>query len=88
MKDKQILSGQTAYVFTKYNDGIEMTDGQGFITCTEDIMELCYGLMKYASKHKSEIDVYNQKRMIELEEELNRCVEIAKKESRTTRSKG
>ena len=87
MKDKRILSGQTAYVFTKYNDGIEMTDWQGFTTCAEDIMELCNGLMKYAFKHKSEIDVYNQKRMIELEEELNGCVETAKKENRTTRSK-
>lgn len=88
MKDKRILSGQTAYVFTKYNDGIKMTDWQGLTTCAEDIMELCNGLMKYAFKHKSEIDVYNQKRMIELEEELNGCVEAAKKESRTMRSKG
>ena len=70
MKDKRILSGQTAYVFTEYNDGIEMTDWQGFITCADDIVELCYGLIKYAVKYKSEIDVYNQKRMIELEEEL------------------
>ena len=83
MKDKRILSGRTAYVFTKYNDGIKMTDWQGFTTCAEDIMELCNGLMKYAFKHKSEIDVYNQKRMIELEEELNGCVETAKKENRT-----
>ena len=88
MKDKRILSGQTAYVFTEYNDGIEMTDWQGFITCTEDIMELCNGLTKYAFKHKSEIDVYNQKRMIELEEELNGCIGTAKKESRTARKKG
>lgn len=88
MKDKRILSGQTAYVFTEYNDGIEMTNGQGFITCAEDIMELCNGLMKYAFKHKSKIDVYNQKRMIEFEEELNGCVGTAKIESRTTRSKG
>lgn len=87
MKDKRILSGRTAYVFTKYNDGIKMTDWQGFTTCAEDIMELCNGLMKYAFKHKSEIDVYNQKRMIELEEELNGCVETAKKENRTMRSK-
>lgn len=88
MKDKRILSGQTAYVFTEYNDGIEMTNGQGFITCAEDIMELCNGLMKYAFKHKNEIDVYNQKRMIEFEEELNGCVGTANIESRTTRSKG
>lgn len=88
MKDKRILSGQTAYVFTDHSDGIKMTDWQGFTTCAEDIMELCNGLMKYAFKHKSEIDVYNQKRMIELEEELNGCVGTAKEGSRTTRSKG
>ena len=88
MKDKRILSGQMPYVFTEHSDGIEMTDCHWFTTCAEDIMELCNGLMKYAFKHKSEIDVYNQKRMIELEEELNGCVGTAKKESRTTRSKG
>ena len=88
MKDKRILSGQTAYVFTEYNDGIEMTDWQGFTTCAEDIMELCNGLMAYAFKYTSEIDVYNQKRMIELEEELNGCIGTAKKESRTARKKG
>lgn len=88
MKDKRILTGQMAYAFKKHEDGIEMYDCRGFTTCAEDIMELCYGLMTYAFKHKSEIDVYNQKRMIELEEELNGCVGTAKKESRTTRSKG
>ena len=88
MKDKRILSGQTAYVFTDHSDGIEMIDCHGFTTCAEDIMELCNGLMKYAFKHKSDIDVYNQKRMIELEEELHGCVGTAKKENRTKRSKG
>lgn len=88
MKDKRILSGQTAYVFTEHSDGIEMIDCHGFTTCAEDITELCHGLMAYAFKHKSEIDIYNQKRMIELEEELNGCVKTAKKDSQTTRSKG
>ena len=88
MKDKRILSGQMSYVFTEHSDGIEMIDCHGFTTCAEDIMELCNGLMKYAFKHKSEIDVYNQKRMIELEEELHGCVGTAKKKSKTTRSKG
>lgn len=88
MKDKRILSGQTSYVFTDHSDGIEMIDCHGFTTCAEDIMELCNGLMKYAFKHKSEIDVYNQKRMIELEEELHGCGGKAKKERQTTRSKG
>ena len=88
MKDKRILSGQMSYVFTEHSDGIEMTDCHGFTTCAEDIMELCNGLMKYAFKHKSEIDVYNQKRMIELEEELHGCGGKAKKERQTTRSKG
>ena len=88
MKDKRILSGQMSYVFTDHSDGIEMIDCHGFTTCAEDIMELCNGLMKYAFKHKSEIDVYNQKRMIELEEELHGCGGKAKKERQTTRSKG
>lgn len=54
MKDKRILSGQTAYAFTEHNDGIEMTDCQGLTPCAEDIMELCDGLMEYAYKHKVE----------------------------------
>lgn len=77
-----------AYAFKEHEDGIEMYDCRGFTTCAEDIMELCYGLMAYAFKYKSEIDVCNQKHMIELEEELNGCVGTAKEESRTTRRKG
>lgn len=88
MKDKRILSGQMAYVFTEHNDGIEMNDCRGFTTCAEDILELCYGLMAYALKYKSEIDVYNQKHEIEFEEMLNGYVKTAKKESRSARSKG
>lgn len=88
MKDKRILTGQMAYAFKKHEDGIEMYDCRGFTTCAEDIMELCYGLMKYAFKYKSEIDVYNQKHEIEFEKMLNGCVGTAKKESRTARRKG
>lgn len=77
-----------AYVFSENNDGIVMSDWQGFMTCSEDIMELCYGLMKFALKYKNEIDIYNQKRKIELEEELTGYVKTAKKESRSVRSKG
>lgn len=77
-----------AYAFKEHEDGIEMYDCRGFTTCAEDIMELCYGLMKYAFKYKSEIDVYNQKHEIEFEEMLNGCVGTAKKESRTARRKG
>ena len=88
MKDKRILGGQMAYVFSENNDGIVMSDWQGFMTCSEDIMELCYGLMKFALKYKNEIDIYNQKRKIELEEELTGYMKTAKKESRSARSKG
>jgi predicted GIY-YIG superfamily endonuclease len=83
MKDKRILTGQMAYAFKKHEDGIEMYDCRGFTTCAEDIMELCYGLMTYAFKHKSEIDIYNQKHMIEFEKELNGCRKTADKESKT-----
>lgn len=82
MKDKRILSRQMAYVFTEYNDGIEMTDWQGFATCTDDIMELCYGLMKYALKHEDQIETYNQKHRIDLENELRENAKTADKESK------
>lgn len=81
MKDKRILSGQMAYVFTEYSDGIEMSDWQGFTTCTDDIMELCYGLMKYALKHEDQIEIYNQKHRIDLESELRGNIKKADKES-------
>lgn len=88
MQDKRILTGQMAYAFKEHEDGIEMYDCRGFTTCAEDIMELCYGLMEYAFKYKSEIDVYNQKHEIELEEELTGYMKTAKKESRSARKKG
>ena len=70
MKDKRILSGQMAYVFRKCEDGIEMLDGQGFITSTDDIVELCHGLIKYALTYKDSIDIYNEKHKYDIESEM------------------
>lgn len=45
MKDKRILTGQMAYVFTDHGDGIEMTDWQGFTTCKAD-MFICSNVVE------------------------------------------
>lgn len=70
MKDKRILSGQMEYVFSEFEDGIEMCDGQGFITNADDIVELCYGLIKYALTYKDSIDIYNEKHKYDIESEM------------------
>ena len=70
MKDKRILNGKTMYVFKECEDGIEMCDLQGFITNAEDIVELCYGLIKYALTYNSNIDVYNEKHKYDIESEM------------------
>lgn len=70
MKDKRILSGQMAYMFRECEDGIEMFDGQGFITSADDIVELCHGLIKYALAYKDNIDIYNEKHKYDIESEM------------------
>lgn len=70
MKDKRILSGQTVYVFKECEDGIEMCDLQGFITSADDIVELCYGLIKYALTYKDNIDIYNEMHKYDIESEM------------------
>ena len=71
MKDKRILSGQTEYVFRECEDGIEMLDWQGFITSADDIVEICYGLVKYALTYNYNIDIYNEKHKYDIESETN-----------------
>lgn len=71
MKDKRILSGKTRYVFRECEDGIEMLDYKGFITSADDIVELCYGLIKYALAYNSNIDIYNEKHKYDIEDEMN-----------------
>ena len=71
MKDKRILSGKTRYVFRECEDGIEMLDSKGFITSADDIVELCYGLIKYALAYNSKIDIYNEKHKYDIEDEMN-----------------
>lgn len=71
MKDKRILNGQMAYMFKECDDGIEMFDGQGFITSADDIVELCHGLIKYALTYKDNIDIYNEKHKYDVENEIN-----------------
>lgn len=70
MKDKQILSGQMAYMFRECEDGIEMCDGQGFITSADDVVELCHGLIKYALAYNSNIDIYNEKHKYDIESKM------------------
>lgn len=93
MKDKRILSGQMAYVFKEYEDGIEMYDCRGIVTSADDIVELCYGLIKYALNNKCEIDIYNEKRMNDIENGMTgwrrKCEESDKtdRENRKNESK-
>lgn len=70
MKDKRILNGQMAYMFRECEDGIEMFDGQVFITSADDIVELCHGLIKYALTYKDSIDIYNEKNKYDIESEM------------------
>lgn len=70
MKDKRILSGQMAYMFKECDGGIEMLDGQGFITSADDIVELCHGLIKYALAYKDNIDIYNEKHKYDIESKM------------------
>lgn len=48
-----------------------MCDLQGFITNADDIVELCYGLIKYALAYNSNIDIYNEKHKYDIESEMN-----------------
>lgn len=70
MKDERILTKRMAYVFTQTKDGIAMSDWQGIETCADDLLELCYGLMKYAINCGHLIESHNEKRRIDFENEM------------------
>lgn len=71
MDDKRILNGTMAYVFKEYEDGISMSDWQGIETNANDLLELAYGLIRYAVNCKDDIEIYNEKRRLDIEQEMN-----------------
>jgi predicted GIY-YIG superfamily endonuclease len=71
MDDKRILNGTMAYVFKEYEDGISMSDWQGMETNANDLLELAFGLIRYAVNCKDDIEIYNEKRRLDIEQEMN-----------------
>ena len=44
-----------AYVINQTEDGFYLSDGNGFVLESEDLIEIGEGLIKFAKKHKSDI---------------------------------
>ena len=60
-----------AYVIDQTEDGFYLSDGNGFILESEDLVEIGEGLIKFAKKHKRDILEHNERVKKELEDWIN-----------------
>lgn len=67
-----LYGARSAYVFEKQEDGsVVMLNCHGFAVESEDLKELCEGLLKTAFDHEKDLIIYNTKREVEFEKELH-----------------
>ena len=67
---KFTLSERFAYVIAPEPDGFKIYDCHGFIMEPEQAYKVAEGVKNFAKKHGKEIREHNQRRQIELEQEL------------------
>ena len=59
--EKDYLTGFMAYVINQHEDGYFLSDGNGFIIESEDLIEIGKNLISFAKKHKEDIIAHNEK---------------------------
>lgn len=77
----------SAYIITKEEDGYIISNNMSFIMEAEQVEEVAKGLLKYARKHKKDIEMYNLKRDMEIKEELCGWNKKSVEEDRANREK-
>ena len=83
---KQYLNGYNAYVIIEHKDGYYLCNGNGFMLTSEELMDIVKNLIKYAKKHNEHILEHNNKRQIELYNEMKSCFCKPSKETKEKQS--
>lgn len=68
--DKSYLDKFTAYVINKHNDGYYLSNGNGFILESEQLLDIGENLIKFAKKHKEDIIETNKITMANYKKEF------------------
>ena len=67
---KKYLNSRQAYIIIEHEDGYYLSDGNGFVLKSEELMDIGKNLIKFSKKHNEDILEYNNKRQIELYNEM------------------
>lgn len=76
--DKVYLKKIRAYLINEHEDGYFLTDGQGYILESEDLIDIGKNLIKFAKKHKNDIIETNKKTTEELRNFLKDYIKTPK----------
>ena len=68
MEDKSYLNRFTAYIINKHKDGYYLSDGNGFLLESDELLDIGQNLIKFAKKNKESIKKVNQIRKQEFEQ--------------------
>ena len=71
MLDKSYLDRFTAYLINEHKDGYYLSDGNGFLLESEELLDIGQNLIKFAKKHKKSIEEANKIRKQEFEQTWN-----------------
>ena len=71
MQNKTYLSGFYPYLINCCEDGYYLTDGNGFMLESEEMLDIGKNLIKFAKKHNKDILEYNNKIRINFEKQIN-----------------
>ena len=67
---KRKINSYGAYVITETDDGYYLSDCNGFVFESEDLIEIGKGLIEFAKHHKTELEQHNIEREKELYEDF------------------
>lgn len=68
---KRQINSFTPYFITNTAKGYYFSDNNGFIFESDDAIEIALGIIKFAKRYKKDIEKYNIKKHIEIENEMN-----------------
>lgn len=70
---KKRINPYEAYVIVVKEDGMYLNNSLGYVFEADDLIEIGNNFIKFAKKHRKDLENHNLKRKIEIKEEMEQC---------------
>ena len=85
MTGKRYLDRVYPYLINNCEDGYYLTDGNGFMLNSDELLDIGANLIKFAKIHNNnEIEEYNQEKYQEIEDRMNDWLNTPKRKSKSS----